>query len=113
MRAMQTRLLSTATLIIATMLVLHSSAHAQWCQVGSHVTVQTKLKVPIEEFTLRGYKWILLTLDARPCFVGRIYSANPIPAGCTPGKTLEASGVVKQQEQSVTLYLEATSARCF
>lgn len=98
---------------IASSMSFAGSAQAKWCEVGSQVTLQTKLEAPIEEFTLRGYKWMSLSLGAQPCYVGRIYSANPIPAGCAPGKTLEASGVVKKQEQSVTIYLEATSARCF
>lgn len=87
-------------------------AEAEWCQVGTQVTLQMKLDEPISELASRN-QWVVLGRNPRPCFVHRFYGNGKSPPGCTVGKTLEASGTVKNQEGLISLLLDVTSARCF
>jgi hypothetical protein len=80
---------------------------AEECKVGQTVTLTWKLD---GEPMVNGERWMETGVNATPCTVTFVVGEGKLPAGCTAGKTMEASGTVASP---MLLALLVKSARCY
>ena len=93
--------------VLVFMFAANPAFAAEECKVGQTVTLTWKLD---GEPMVNGNQWMESGVFATPCTVNFVIGEGKIPAGCTSGKIMEATGTVASP---MLLALLVKSARCY